>query len=216
MDLTHRDRLRDDLRGILDGEILLDGLRCDLYATDASLFEVPPLAVVRPRTEADVQTVVRYAAEHQLPVTARGAGTGTAGAALGPGIILDFSRFLNSVLAVGPDTIRAQAGASWEEVTRRLAREGRRLTVEPAGAVPSTLGGIVSANAVGPRAARLGYPRDQVLAVRAVLDSGDVVDLTSLPRAALTAGPNRLNVIHRSTVALLERHAETIVAERPR
>src|SRR5947209_3582585 len=60
MDLTQRDRLRDDLRGTLDGEILLDDLHCGLYATDASLFEVPPLAVIRPRTEADVQAVVRY------------------------------------------------------------------------------------------------------------------------------------------------------------
>src|SRR5450755_374559 len=111
MDPARRDRLRDDLRGTLDGELLLDDLRCALYATDASLFEVRPLAVVCPRTEADVQTVVRYASEHQLSVTARGAGTGTAGAALGPGIILDFSRFLNNLVAVGPDTVRAQAGA---------------------------------------------------------------------------------------------------------
>src|SRR5437016_12015070 len=110
MDLAQRDRLRDDLRGILHGEMLLDELRCALYATDASLFEVQPLAVIRPRTEADVQAVVRYAAEHQLPLTARGAGTGTAGAALSPGIVLDFSRFLNAILEVGPDSVRAQAG----------------------------------------------------------------------------------------------------------
>src|SRR5881394_3247157 len=101
-------QLRDDLRGALDGELLLDALRSGLYATDASLFEVRPLAVVRPRTEADVQTVVRYAAEHQLAVTARGAGTGTAGAALGPGIVVDFSRFLPDILAVGGDTIRVR------------------------------------------------------------------------------------------------------------
>src|SRR5437588_68516 len=116
MDPAQRDRLRDDLEGNLDGELILDELRCALYATDASLFEVRPLAVVRPRTEADVQAVVRYAAEHQLPLTARGAGTGTAGAALGPGIVLDFSRFLNAITAVGPDIVRAQAGASWETV----------------------------------------------------------------------------------------------------
>src|SRR5437870_3573088 len=125
MDPAQRDRLRDDLEGNLDGELILDELRCALYATDASLFEVRP------------QAVVRYAAEHQLPLTARGAGTGTAGAALGPGIVLDFSRFLNDVLAVGPDTVRARAGASWEQVTARLARVGRRLTVEPAGTAPS-------------------------------------------------------------------------------
>jgi FAD/FMN-containing dehydrogenase/Fe-S oxidoreductase len=216
MDPAQRDRLRDDLRGNLDGELLLDDLRCALYATDASLFEVLPLAVIRPRTEADVQTVVRYAAEHQVSITARGAGTGTAGAALGPGIILDFSRFLNEIVTVGPDTVRVQAGASWEAVTARLARAGRRLTVEPSGAAPSTLGGIVAANAAGVRVARLGYPRDHVVAMRAVLDSGDAVDLAPLPRSMPPAGSERLRTIHRSTVALLERHTHTIVAERPR
>jgi FAD/FMN-containing dehydrogenase/Fe-S oxidoreductase len=216
MDPSQRDRLRDDLRGALDGEILLDDLQCDLYATDGSLFEVRPLAVVRPRNEADVQTIVRYAAEHQVPITARGAGTGTAGAALGPGVIVDFSRFLNDIVTVGGDTIRAQAGASWERVAARLARDGRRLTVEPAGAAPSTLGGIVAANAAGPRVARLGYPRDQVMAVRAVLDSGDAVELTATPRLSPPAAPGRFQIIHRSTASLLDRHAETIGAERPR
>ncbi len=216
MDLAQRDRLRDDLRGTLDGEMLLDELRCALYATDASLFEVQPLAVVRPRTEADVQAVVSYAAENQLPVTARGAGTGTAGAALGPGIILDFSRFLNEIVEISADSVRAQAGASWELVAARLARDGRRLAVEPAGAAPSTLGGIVAANAAGPRVARLGYPRDQVVSLRAILDSGDVVNFAPFQRATPPVGPDRLAAIHRSTVALLERHAEAIVAERPR
>src|SRR3954470_8427292 len=139
-------QLRDDLRGALDGELLVDDLRRGLYATDASLFEVRPLAVVRPRTEADVATVIRYAAEHQLPITARGAGTGTAGAALGPGIVLDFSRFLHDILAVNADTVRVRAGASWEQVASRLARDDRRLTVEPAGSATSTIGGIVGAN----------------------------------------------------------------------
>jgi FAD/FMN-containing dehydrogenase/Fe-S oxidoreductase len=216
MDPGQRDLLRDELQAALEGDILLDDLRCRLYATDGSLFEVRPTAVVRPKTEADVQAVVRYATEHQIPVTARGAGTGSAGAALGPGIVLDFSRFLNDVLAVTADTVRAHAGASWERVAARLACEGRRLTVEPAGAAPSTLGGIVAANTAGPRVARLGYPRDQVLAVRAVLDSADVLDLSRAPRLVPTGGPERFEAIHRATCALLVRHADTITTERPR
>jgi FAD/FMN-containing dehydrogenase/Fe-S oxidoreductase len=216
MDPGQRDRLRDDLQAALEGDILLDDLRCGLYATDGSLFEVRPTAVVRPKTEADVHAVVRYAAEHQIPITARGAGTGSSGAALGPGIILDFSRFLNDILAVSGDTVRARAGASWEQVSARLARDGRRLTVEPAGAAPSTLGGIVAANAAGPRVGRLGYPCDQVVAVRAVLDSADVLDLSRVPRLLASDGPERFEAIHRATCALLDRHAETIAAERPR
>src|SRR5262245_55855290 len=108
LDTAQRDRLRDDLQGALEGELLLDGLTCALYATDASPFRVAPAGVVRPRHEGDVQAVVRYAAEHQIPLTARGAGSNTAGACLGPGLVLDFSRFMHAVLAVGPDRVRVQ------------------------------------------------------------------------------------------------------------
>src|SRR5262245_43952583 len=101
MDPAKRERLHDDLKGVLEGELLSDDLRCALYATDASLFEVTPLAVIRPRSEADVCAVVRYAAENQLSLTARGAGTGTAGAALGPGLVLDFSCHLHDIFDIG-------------------------------------------------------------------------------------------------------------------
>ena len=81
----------EDLRGVVRGELLFDGLSRALYSTDASLFEVEPLGVVVPRDEEDVQALVRYAAEHGVPLVPRGAGTGLAGAALGPGVIVDHS-----------------------------------------------------------------------------------------------------------------------------
>ncbi|HZT80477.1 MAG TPA: FAD-binding protein, partial [Gemmataceae bacterium] len=82
MDQPQRDRTADDLRGILKGEVLCDDLSRVLYSTDASIFQVEPLGVVVPRDEEDVQALVRYAAEHRVPLVARGAGTGLAGEAL--------------------------------------------------------------------------------------------------------------------------------------
>lgn len=216
MDPTLRDQLRDDLRGTLDGELILDGLHCALYATDASLFEVTPLAVVRPRHDADVQAVVRYAAEHQLSVTARGAGTGTAGSALGPGIVLDFSRFLNGILEIGADSVRVQAGATWENVNDRLIGCGRQLAIEPAGSSAATIGGIVSGNVSGPRLARLGYPRDHVTAVKAVLDNGELVDLNGRGAESAPQQTDRWRNIEAATIALLQRSSAMIAGERPR
>ena len=83
MDPQQRERIRDDLKGILKGELRFDDLTCALYSTDASIFEVLPAGVVLPRDEEDVQALVRYAAEHQVPLVPRGAGTGLAGEALG-------------------------------------------------------------------------------------------------------------------------------------
>ena len=80
-----RARIHDDLRGVVEGELLFEPLERAPYAHDASLYEIDPLGVIVPRTEDDVVTVVRYAAENGSPLHARGAGTGPGGGALGPG-----------------------------------------------------------------------------------------------------------------------------------
>src|SRR5438105_9660938 len=91
-DAISLDRVRDDLTGVVRGELLFDDLNRGLYARDASLFHTRPVGVVCPQDEDDVRAVVRYAADHQVPLIARGGGTGTAGAALGSGLVLDFSQ----------------------------------------------------------------------------------------------------------------------------
>src|SRR5262249_26791002 len=93
-------RIRDDLEGIVHGDVLFDDITRTLYSTDASLFEVRPLGVVAPRDEEDVCALVRYAAEHEIPLVPRGAGTGVAGAALGRGLVVDLSRHLRAILEV--------------------------------------------------------------------------------------------------------------------
>src|SRR5262245_66224925 len=118
MDDTQRTRLREDLEGIVRGGLLFDELSRALYATDASPFEVEPAGVVVPRDEDDLAALVRYAGEHELSLVPRGAGTGTAGQALGPGIVVDLSVHFRHVLQVGEDSVRVQAG-----VTRRRLRE---------------------------------------------------------------------------------------------
>ena len=76
-------RIQDDLRGAISGEVFCDDVTRAMYSTDASLFEVRPLGVVRPRTTEDVSAVVRYACENGIGVHARGAGTSLAGQSLG-------------------------------------------------------------------------------------------------------------------------------------
>src|SRR5437660_5342390 len=110
MDEPPRERIQDDLKGLIKGELLFDELSRTLYSTDASIFEVMPLGVVVPRDEEDVQALVRYAAEHGVPMVPRGAGSGLAGEALGPGLVVDFSRHFRAILEVGADTVRVQPG----------------------------------------------------------------------------------------------------------
>src|SRR3954447_8189458 len=116
MDLPHRERIRDDLKGLLKGELLWDELSRVLYSTDASIFEVRPAGVVMPRDEEDVQALVRYAGEHQVPLVPRGAGTGLAGEALGNARIVDLSKYFRSILDIGADTVRVQPGVVYRDL----------------------------------------------------------------------------------------------------
>ncbi len=215
MDLPQREHIRDDLKGILKGELLFDDLTCALYSTDASIFEVRPIGVVVPRDEEDVQALVRYAGEHRVPLVPRGAGTGLAGEALGEGLIVDLSKHFRRILDVGADTVRVQPGVVYRDLARELARIGRRFAPDPAN-VECTLGGMLATNASGARAFRHGFTRDHVLRLRLVLDSGDAVDVGRQSRWPIGETSGRLNDIISSVVTLLEQHAETIRTCRPR
>ena len=110
MDEQQRERIRDDLKGIFKGELLFDRLSRSRYSNDASIFQVEPFGVAVPSDEEDVRALVGYAAEHQIPLVPRGAGSGVAGESLGKGLVLDLSRHFRSILEVGPDTVRVQPG----------------------------------------------------------------------------------------------------------
>src|SRR4051812_18126149 len=100
-----RERIQADLRGLVSGEVYCDDLFTQLYASDASVYEIRPLGVVRPRSSEDVIAAVKYATEHTLPIYPRGAGTGLAGESLGPGLLIDFSHAMRRILHVGSDYV---------------------------------------------------------------------------------------------------------------
>src|SRR5438552_8064443 len=215
-------RIRDDLEGIVRGDVLFDDITRTLYSTDASLFEVRPLGVVAPRDEEDVCALVRYAAEHEIPLVPRGAGTGVAGGALGGGLVVDLGRYLREILEVDADTVRVQAGAVLRDVSAALAAVGRRFAPNPANA-EGTVGGMLAANTCGSHVLRYGYPRDHVESLRVVLDTGEVVVAARHPRRPLpptttiTAQASaRLEDLATSVATLLEQKAGLIEAQRPR
>ncbi len=100
-----------------------DLLRSQLYASDASVYQILPLGIVRPRHAADVRHCIAYAADNAIPVFARGAGTGLAGQSLGPGIVLDFSRICVAfcMWTRANKTVCVQPGVVLAELNRVLA-----------------------------------------------------------------------------------------------
>ena len=107
-------------RGLIAGDVRCDDVFLQLFASDASIYEIKPLAVVRPRSTADVAACVQYAAENRIPVHARGAGTGVAGASLGAGLIVDFSAYLRRVVRIDGPRVRVQPGVVHERLNAQL------------------------------------------------------------------------------------------------
>lgn len=210
------DRLEDDLRGLLRGDLHLDPATRGLYATDASPFRLVPLGVVAPRDEDDLAALVRYAGEQQIPLTARGAGTNRAGSALGAGIVVDFARYFRAIGAVTGDTVRVQPGVPLRRLADLLAADGRRALPDFDATGACTVGGVMASDRAGPRLAGHGYPHQWLVGCRWLLDTGEVVDLAGEPRRAADDRPERFRELHHGLVDRLDAVGDELADERPR
>ncbi|MGP3962995.1 FAD-binding and (Fe-S)-binding domain-containing protein [Nonomuraea sp. 3N208] len=146
------------------------------YAYDASNYRVPPLAVSFPRSAGDVRAVVRACHELGIPVTARGGGTSMAGNAVGPGVVLDFSRHMRRVLDLDPRTrtARVEAGVVLDDLRALAAREGLTFGPDPSSHSRCTLGGMIGNDACGNRSVRHGRTSAHVESLEIVTADGVV------------------------------------------
>jgi FAD/FMN-containing dehydrogenase/Fe-S oxidoreductase len=192
------------LRAAVRGHVAADAGTRALYATDASNYRVPPRAVVIPRCIEDVAAAMGVCREFHVPFTARGAGTSIAGNAIGPGVILDFSRHLDAVLDLDPVTrlARVQPGVVLDTLQGAAARHGLRFGPDPSSHSRCTLGGMIGNNACGAHSVAWGTTAQAVEELVVLLPDG----------SQLVAGGGRLP----AAVADLEReHRELIRAELP-
>jgi FAD/FMN-containing dehydrogenase/Fe-S oxidoreductase len=178
---------RAALAGGLAGEARFDRLSRALYSTDASVYQVVPLGVVWPRTEADVITAVQACARFRVPLTARGGGTSQAGQAIGPGLVLDCSRHLGRVLEVNAAErwVRVQPGCVLDDLNRELKPYDLHFPIDISTSDRATIGGMIANNSSGTHSVVYGKTVDHVLELRVVLADGTVVPLRPLDEAGL-------------------------------
>ncbi|SDD12942.1 FAD/FMN-containing dehydrogenase [Rhodococcus tukisamuensis] len=165
------------LRTRIAGEVDDATRRRAEYSSDASNYRVVPAAVVFPRSAEDVAATLDLGREHGLPITARGAGTSVAGNAIGPGLVLDFSRHLGRILELDPGSRTAvvQPGVVLGALQRAAAPHRLRFGPDPSTQDRCTLGGMIGNNACGPRAVAWGRTSDNVRSLR-------ILDGTGKPR----------------------------------
>ena len=209
-----RERIQDDLRGLVKGDVRCDDVFVELYSTDASIYEIKPLAVIRPRTLSDVVAVVEYAAENHLPVHPRGAGTGLAGESLGRGLVLDFSRYMRRVIEMTDDTVRVQPGIVHAQLNEFLRPFGRHFGPDPAMSSVTTMGSVIAIDAGGSHWLKYGSARNHVLNLQIVLADGQVLEVgreaVMPPNIDTEPPPSRRNQLLWPLAERLRRNGELI------
>src|SRR5437667_3040713 len=172
----HTDDLRRELETQTTGEVRFDRISRALYSTDASVYQIAPQGVVLPRSRDDLIRIVRICAKRGCSLTMRGGGTSQAGQAIGPGVIVDTSKYLNRLLQVNVEQrwARVEPGIVLDELNAQLKSHGLRFAPDISTASRATVGGMMANNSSGARSVLYGKTIDHVLELKVVLSDGSV------------------------------------------
>lgn len=184
-----------DLRALIDVDAS-SGTRAR-YSSDAGLTRIPPLAVAFPRTPEQAIAAFDLARAHGVPLTARGGGTSCASNAIGPGLVLDFSRHMNRVISIDPEarTATVEPGCVGSTLQAAAAKHGLRFGPDPSSQNRATIAGMVANNACGPHATAWGRTSDNIVALDCVDGQGRRFTATTSHDAALSDVPGLASLI---------------------
>src|SRR5215472_9382670 len=158
-------------------QVAFDNLTRQLYATDASIYQIEPTAVAFPKDAKQACGVVEAAANAGIPVIPRGAGTGLVGGAIGEGLVIDFSRYNRQITDLDLElrTVRVGSGVVLDHLNRFLRPHGYRFGPDVATSSRATLGGMIANNSSGSHTPVYGTTAGHINELEIVLADGEVV-----------------------------------------
>ena len=196
-------------------DVAFDNLTRQLYATDASVYQIEPLAVAFPGSAHDASAIIQAAAQAGVSVIPRGAGTGLAGGAIGDGIVVDFARYNRIIYKLNLErkTVRVGAGVILDQLNDFLRPHKLRFGPDVATSSRATLGGMSANNSSGAHAPVYGATAGHVNELEIVTSDGRVAKVgpghDTLPRqrelVESLVSLNELQIIERFPPGLLKR-----------
>ncbi len=190
-------------------DVRFDRLTRQLFATDASIYQVEPEAVAFPKSPGEAAKLVLAAAADGLCVVPRGAGTGLAGGAVGAGLVIDYSRYNRAISRFDKThrTVHVQAGVVLDQLNAFLRPHGLRFGPDVATSSRATIGGMIANNSSGSHVPVYGTTIDHVRSIDLVLADG---------REATIGGDGMpLAEIHAAAAALIDAHHNEIDTRMP-
>ncbi len=202
----------------VEGDVLGDRFARGRYATDASVYQIMPRAVVVPKTMADVEAALSVTREMGVPLLPRGGGTSQCGQTVNDAVVVDFSKHLNRLLSLDTvaNTAEVEPGMVLDHLNATLKRDGLWYPVDVSTSSRATLGGMAANNSCGSRSIRYGTMRDNVLAIDALLADGNRMTFGPVPRDLRSINrPGAQYDLFRELLDLGGREAEEIKARFP-
>ncbi|MFC0269245.1 D-2-hydroxyglutarate dehydrogenase YdiJ [Kushneria aurantia] len=206
-----------------DGDIAADEANRVVLATDNSIYQRPPQAVLYPRSGEDVRLIAALAGErefHDIIIAPRGGGTGTNGQSLTDGLVVDVSRHMNRILEIDVDNrrVRVEAGVVKDQLNAALKPHGLFFAPELSTSNRATLGGMIATDACGQGSRAYGKTRHHVLSLDVALVGGERFESRPLDDAELEAAcrrDDRVGAVHRAAREIIDSRGEQIAAVFP-
>src|SRR5215467_11808335 len=207
------------LRREVQGELLFDAFSRGRYATDASIYQIEPLAVVVPKSREDAAAAIAIAREEGVPVLPRGAGTSQCGQTVARALVVDCSKHFDRVISVDVEGRRARVepGVVLDRLNRQLRQHKLFFPVDPSTASRATIGGMTANNSCGSRSLRYGNMVHNVRGIDALLADGTQAWFGEIPgNFDNGAMPERYRDLVRQMRALHRREAGEIEQRFPK
>jgi FAD/FMN-containing dehydrogenase/Fe-S oxidoreductase len=196
------------------GDIRDDMASRILYSTDASMYQIEPLGVALPRTQEDLIAAVELAAKYKIPILPRGSGTSLAGQAIGNALILDCSRYLDSIIQIDSEfgTATIEPGVILSKLNSVAAKHGLMYGPDPASVDRATMGGIIANNATGAHSLIYGMSADHLLSADVAMSDGS----TGILGERSTLDNPLISNLYYSALNIREKYVDVITKHWPR
>ncbi|PQV46231.1 FAD/FMN-containing dehydrogenase [Jejuia pallidilutea] len=170
------------LQSKLSGELFFDDLVKSIYATDASVYRMLPLAVAYPKTTNDIKVLIEFAKAHKTSLIPRTAGTSLAGQCVGKGIVVDVSKYFTKIIAIDEKakTVTVQPGVVRDALNNYLKPYGLFFGPNTSTSNRCMIGGMVGNNSSGTTSIKYGVTRDKIVALQTILSDGSEVVFEAL------------------------------------
>src|SRR6266542_1964123 len=198
-------------------DVRFDNLTRQLYATDASIYQIEPVGVAFPKDAPQASAVIRAAADSGVSVTPRGAGTSLVGNAIGEGLIVEFSRYNRQItdLDLEKRCVRVGAGVVLDQLNDFLRPHGFCFGPDVATSSRATLGGMIANNSSGARCPVYGTTADHVLSLQTVMADGRIEKIGSMHESLAAERARIENLIRARSAEMIERWPPCLIKRWP-